>query len=341
MTRGTRSRYGQSGMWSRAVLFWSLGLASPLPLRLTHTVELPAHLAEGGFDHAAVHSPSGQLFVAHTANDSVDVVDIRERQYLRSIPGFPGVAGVLVSEEAHLLITSNRGATTVSVVPLDDESAGRSISVGGRPNGLALHPRRELLLAANIDRPGRPGVYTASIVDLKRSVVLADIALPGRPRWAVFDPFTDRFYVNIRDPPQIVAVGAKEPTRIAASFPVPFAGPHGLDLDDDRRRLFCACDARKLVRLDLRTERVTEAGSLSGAPDVTLLNPRRGRVYVAHSDPGGIDVVDADRGELLESISTEPGSGTMAFEPSTGELFVLLQESHSVGVYVDEEGPGP
>jgi len=36
-------------------------------------IDLPPHTTTGGFDHAAVHRRSGQIFVAHTANDAVDV----------------------------------------------------------------------------------------------------------------------------------------------------------------------------------------------------------------------------------------------------------------------------
>ena len=42
---------------------------------LTGYVELPEHKAKGGFDHAAVHAASGHVYVAHTANDAVDVFD--------------------------------------------------------------------------------------------------------------------------------------------------------------------------------------------------------------------------------------------------------------------------
>ena len=38
-------------------------------------VLLPAHDKPGGFDHAAVHGRRGRLYVAHTANDALDVVD--------------------------------------------------------------------------------------------------------------------------------------------------------------------------------------------------------------------------------------------------------------------------
>ena len=84
------------------------------PLRLAGHVELPAHQGKGGFDHAAVHAASGHVYVAHTANDAVDVFDPVARRHLFSVPGLPGVAGALVSDEAELIFSSNRGEPTRS-----------------------------------------------------------------------------------------------------------------------------------------------------------------------------------------------------------------------------------
>jgi hypothetical protein len=56
-----------------------------MPLRHRGFVELPAHAKPGGFDHAAVHEPTGRTYVAHTANDAVDILDVEARQYLGSI----------------------------------------------------------------------------------------------------------------------------------------------------------------------------------------------------------------------------------------------------------------
>jgi DNA-binding beta-propeller fold protein YncE len=64
-----------------------------MPLQQRGFVELPPHTKAGGFDHATVHEPTGRVFVAHTANDAVDVIDIAARKYVGSIPGLPTVAG--------------------------------------------------------------------------------------------------------------------------------------------------------------------------------------------------------------------------------------------------------
>src|SRR5881397_293797 len=79
-----------------------------MSLRLLGSIQLPGHAKDGGFDHAAVHHGSSRLYIAHTANDDVDVVDSASDRFLRSIHGLKGVAGVLVSDERDLLFTANR-----------------------------------------------------------------------------------------------------------------------------------------------------------------------------------------------------------------------------------------
>jgi DNA-binding beta-propeller fold protein YncE len=90
-------------------------------LELLGFTDLPENLKPGGFDHAAVHCGLGGLYVAHTANDTLDVIDSVQDRYLHSIPGLTGVAGALVSEEQNLVFTSNRGENTVGIFKTDDE----------------------------------------------------------------------------------------------------------------------------------------------------------------------------------------------------------------------------
>jgi DNA-binding beta-propeller fold protein YncE len=97
-----------------------------MPLRRLGFVELPAYAKSGGFDHAAVHEPTGRVYVAHTANDAVDVIDGGIRTYLGSIENLTGVAGALVASEPELIITSNRDGepfTTLSTPPAAPVSA--------------------------------------------------------------------------------------------------------------------------------------------------------------------------------------------------------------------------
>ena len=298
-------------------------------------IDLPAHAKPGGFDHAAVHGGRRRLYVAHTANDALDVIDCTTQTHVRSIPGLTGVAGALVSEEHDLVFTSNRGEDTIGIVsPERDELLAR-VAVGVRPNGLAYDPHRRLLLVANVGDPSRPESCTVSIVDVARRAVIASAPVAGRTRWAIFDPEIDCFYVNIADPPQIAVIEASAPAKVARTFSVPAAGPHGLDLDPAGRRLFCACDGKRVVALESRTGVVTDGIDIVGVPDVVFFNPRRQRLYVAIGDPGVIEVLETTPLGPRQVVTTEPGAHTTAFDPASETIYVFLPHTHRAAVYRD------
>jgi len=304
-------------------------------LEQTGEVRLPVHDKPGGFDHAAVHGPRGRLYVAHTANDAVDMIDCATNTYLGSIPRLGGVAGALVSEEHDLVFTSNRAENTVGIFSPSQEEALIKVKVGLRPNGLAYDAGRHLLLAANVGDPARPGFFTVSAVDVPTRAMIADVPVSGRTRWVVFHAEAGCFYVNIADPPQIAVIEAAKPSMVARTLSVPATGPHGLDLDAATHRLFCACDGKTLVVLDARSGSVLTQAELAGVPDVIFFNRERRHLYVAIGEPGVIEVFETDQMRRLESVRTEAGAHTLGFDPSRNTVYAFLPNTHRALVYAD------
>ena len=307
--------------------------ASPPLLQLSGYVGLPKHEGSGGFDHAAVHAQTGHVYVAHTANSAVDVFDPASRQHLFSVPQLPGVAGVLVSDEAQLIIASNRAENTVAIFPPGPDPQVSKVAVGVRPNGLAYDHGRRQALVANVGDPAVPGSHSLTVVSLDDRTVRAEITVPGRTRWAVYDPDAQAFYVNIADPAEIVVVDARRADRIARTLPIPSNGPHGLDLDLSTHRLFCACDSGTLVTLDTRSGQILAQDPLSGAPDVVFFDRVHRRLYVAVGDPGTIDVFETSALEKLGSVATEKGAHTFALAPRGEHLYAFLPASHRAAIY--------
>ena len=305
-------------------------------MELIGRVELPGHNGPGGFDHAAVQSSTGRLFVAHTANDAVDVIDCAEDRYLFSIPELTGVAGALVSEELGLIFTSNRGEDTAGILHSDEPHDLTKVKVGVRPNGLAVDPSRGLLLAANVGSPDIPGSHTLSVVDIERREMIHSISVPGRTRWTVFDPKADCFYVNIASPSQIAVVQASDPSRVARTIEIPAEGPHGLDLEAATGRLFCACDAGKLFAVEAASGKVLLQADLSGTPDVIFFNPACKHLYVAVGEPGVMDVFETDTLRRIETVTTTQGAHTIGFDAGRNKVYVFEPLSHSAAVYRDE-----
>ncbi len=282
-----------------------------------------------------MHGPRRTLYVAHTANNALDVIDAEAGKYLRSVPHLAAVAGALVGEEQGLVFTSNRGDNTVGIFAADHEEAVTKVAVGVKPNGLAYDPGRGLLLAANVGDPSIPGSFTVSVVDVSARTMIADIPVSGRTRWTVFDAEAGCFYVNIAHPAQIAIVESARPDRVARTFPVAAAGPHGLDLDASTHRLFCACDGAALVVLDSRSGVELARAELAGVPDVIFFNQARRHLYVAIGDPGLIEVFETDGMRRVEVTRTEMSAHRLGFDQTLHMVYAFLPDSHRALVFHD------
>lgn len=274
-----------------------------------------------GFDHADAYL--GRMYVAHTATDAVDVIDCRTNTYVRSLSDLPGVAGVLVDTARDLLFTSDRAVARVSVFRCSDEALLAQVGVGPRPNGLAFDPDRRHLYSFNLGEP--PGTdCTASVISIDERRVVQTIALPGRPRWAVFDPSGDRVYVAIQSPAILLAIDAGRLAE-ASRIEVGAEGPHGLALVG--RQLFCAADGRELAVIDFTNAvRVIKRLPLPGIPDVVMHDERRNTLYVAVGSPGTVTVFDTDRLVKVQTVETEEGAHTIGWDPATAQLYAFAPQ---------------
>src|SRR5207245_7041968 len=83
--RGSRSSTRSSGSspgWGDA----------DMALKHLGYVDLPLHVGSGGFDHAAVYQATGRVYVAHTAHDAIDVIDMPTRKHVVTIYRLTDVA---------------------------------------------------------------------------------------------------------------------------------------------------------------------------------------------------------------------------------------------------------
>src|SRR5213080_1152311 len=286
--------------------------------------------AKPGFDHADVHPQRRRLYVAHTGADRIELLDCNARTYLHALRAeLPRVAGVLIDEQQDLLFSSDRGAARVSVFACSDEELHGQVEVGPHPNGLAYDRERRQLYSFNLGEPLGENC-TASIVGLDSMGVIAELPLPGRPRWAVYDPERDVIYANIQQPAQIVVIDC-ERALIEHALEVPSAGPHGLWLDSGR--LFCAADGGELAVLERDSGEVIASLPLPGVPDVVMHDPELERLYVAIGEPGLVCSFDTNRLEQLETVETEQGAHTSCWDPISQCLYVFCPASGGAAIY--------
>ena len=302
-------------------------------LRPAGRVPLPPGRA-GSFDHADVDPVTGRVFVAHTEFATVDVIDPDSLRALEPIDGCPEGSGLFCAPAERLVFAASRGLGKVVLIDADGLRQVGEVAVGPKPNGLAWDGRRRRLLVADVDGADQ----AARIVDAASRSVIASTRLPGRPRWCVYDPAGDRFLVNIREPASLLVLSPDG--EVSATWTVPSAGPHGLDIDTERGEAFVACDGGEVVVIGLADGRVMGRIPISGQPDATWFNRARRRLYVGVADPGVIDVVDTEKRALAETVATEPGAKTSAFDAERQRLYVFLPGSCAAAVCEEASAAG-
>src|SRR5438270_731227 len=191
-----------------------------------------------------------------------------------------------------------------------------------------------LRLRGHVELPAHRGQGGFDHAAVHHRLGLLYLAHTANDALAVFDGARAAFCVNIAGPPWIQIVDAR--TRLVTrTIPLAATGPHGLDLDAARRRLFCACDDGALIEVDLETWAPATRATLSGPPDVIFFNAHLRHLYVAVGEPGVIDVLDTESWRRIETMPTERGAHTLAFDARHDTVYAFLPESHRAAVYQD------
>src|SRR6516165_12486207 len=74
-----------------------------MSLKTIGIIDIPGATGSA-FDHGAFDPKTRRVFVAHTARDSVEVIDHDAGSHIATLPGFPEAAGV-VAEDGSVLVT--------------------------------------------------------------------------------------------------------------------------------------------------------------------------------------------------------------------------------------------
>jgi DNA-binding beta-propeller fold protein YncE len=275
-----------------------------MPLKSLGVIDIP-DATDSAFDHAAFDPKTRRVFIAHTARNTVEVIDHDAGKHEATLPGFPSVAGA-VADDGEILVT-NRGSASLAWLDAATFETKAVLKTGARPNGAAIVKHLSLGIVACIgDDRETPTLHAFGLNDRRQ----VSINLPGRPRWCVTDAETKRVFLCIREPSMVLVVGMPDLHPIA-QWRLPSGGAHGLDIDHSRGRLYAACDDGTLVEVDSTSGAVTNVWPIAGAPDVTFFNPSTGRVHVAIGEPGLIETIDPRTGTTIQT-KTGVGAHTTA-----------------------------
>jgi DNA-binding beta-propeller fold protein YncE len=290
-----------------------------MALTAAGTIEIPDSTGTA-FDHGAFEPETRRVFIAHTARNSLEVVDADTNQHVATLRDFREAAGV-VADKGHVLVT-NRGGASVAWVDAHTLETRTVLKTGPRPNGVAIASSWRIAVVACIgDDSHEPQLQVLALEGDRRWV----LDLPGRPRWCVVDASEQRVFLAIRDPSMVLVARLPELNAVQ-HWPLPSQGAHGMDINHKDKLLYVACDGGSLVEVDARSGEMRREWSLPGGPDATFFNPVSGMVHVAIGDPGLIQSVDPRTGASTRFMTAFGATTTALIEPDRLYVFSPLHK---------------
>jgi YVTN family beta-propeller protein len=280
----------------------------------------------GGWDYLALDASGSRLFV--TRANRVDVIGTVSGSVAGSVADTAGVHGVALAPELRRGFTSNGGAASVTEFDLDTLRTLRVAKVTGtNPDAIVFEPVGNHVLTFN------GGSSNATVLDATTLNVVATIALPDKPEFAVVDG-AGHVFVNIESAQgQMVVIDART-LAVTATWPLPgCARPSGLALDRTHQRLFSVCDAKIMAVTDASSGRHVTDIPIGEHPDAAAFDPGLGLVFSSNGD-GTLTVIqqlDADHYRIAATLPTQKSARTLALDP----------RSHRVYLVAAQFGPAP
>jgi YVTN family beta-propeller protein len=268
---------------------------------------------EGGWDYLAVDAPAHRLYLTH--GPRVEVLDTRTGKSVGALTGLKGTHGVAFDPSGSVVYVSDGQANTVVVFDKNTLQQVASIPAGTNPDGILFEPSTKTVWAFN----GRS--KNATVIDMASNKAVATIALPGKPEFPQADG-KGGVFVNIEDKNEIAKL---DPTTrmIVAEWPLTGCeSPSGMAIDTKGHRLFSVCDGKKMAVTDYTTGKVLATPAIGDGPDAAAFDSAHDLAFSSNGE-GTLTVVNARNYTVEQTLPTQAGARTMAFDPSNGKVYLV------------------
>jgi DNA-binding beta-propeller fold protein YncE len=295
---------------------------------------IPLKGPPGKLDHQAVDSVHSRLFVANTANGSLDVIDLKAVKLLRQIPGQTGIQGIAYSADRDRIYVGNGGGGISNVFDGRDYQLLKSIPLGEDADNVRYDPRSNLIYVAHADE--ELSIYGSDDYALHPPIKLS------KPLGAFqLESKRPRLYANTKSSNQVAVIDTTK-SEVIERFSITRAQNNSaLAIDEGNHRLFVGCrKPAKLVILDSDTGQEIADAPLAGDVDDLYYDAKRKRLYASCGE-GFLIVIrqeNPDRYEAESRIATASLARTSRFDPGSGRLYLVVprqpeREGPEVWVY--------
>src|SRR5437867_1256167 len=287
-------------------------------LKLKQTIPLPG--VEGRIDHFALDASGERLFVCALGNNTVEVLDLRKGERIRSITGLGAPQGIVYIPELDRLFVANDKGGLCKIYD------GKSFQTVGELNFKddADNVRYDNAAKKIYVGYGSGGIAIVNAPDGKQ---IGSIKLSAHPEAFELEKNGKRIFVNVPNS-RHVAVIDREKGEVVTIWKTDLAfGNFPMALDEANHRLFVGCRLpSKLVVLNTESGEVAAKIDISGDPDDLFYDAKRHRIY-AICGAGKIDIIEQTDPNIYAAsakVNTADGARTGLFVSEGETLFVAV-----------------
>jgi DNA-binding beta-propeller fold protein YncE len=296
--------------------------------------KIPLGEVRGRIDHLAVDLARRRLFVAELGNDTVGVVDLKDRRVALRLTGLKEPQGIGYVASTDTLYVANAFDGTVRVFQGPDLSPTGRIELGDDADNVRVDETAHEVWVGY-------GGGALAVIDTASHRKIADVPLKAHPESFRLETPGQRIFVNVPDAHEIAVVDRTARKQIASWPNGPLSANFPLALDPARQRVvsifrhpptlaaFQAQDGKRIATVET-----------CGDSDDAYIDGKRNLVYLI-CGAGYVDVLEV-RGRTYQRVArvaTLSGARTGLFVPELDRLFVAARAHGSEPAAVWEFRP--
>ena len=270
---------------------------------------------DGGWDYLSVDSAAHRLYVSHATK--VVVVDLEKDSVAGEITNTPGVHGLAPAPDLSRGFVSCGREDKCAIVDLKTFQTISKVDTGKNPDAMLYDPARQEVYMFN--HTGG----SATVIDAKSGKVIATIPLDGKVEFGAVDTKAERVFVNLEDKSELAVIDTKTHT-VTNRWPIaPGEEASGLAFDEKNHRLFLGCGNKTMVMMDSVSGKVLASVPIGDGVDANAFDPATQLAFASCGD-GTTTIAheDGDKLTVVQTLSTQKGSRTMAIDPATHKIYL-------------------
>jgi DNA-binding beta-propeller fold protein YncE len=306
---------------------------APLPLKLEAKILLGD--VRGRIDHMAIDLERQRLFIAELGNDSVSIVDLKDRKVLHRISGLKQPQGVGFVPSTGTLYVANAGDGSLRLFQGENYSDVGRIDLGDDADNIRVDDAGNRVIVGY-------GSGALAVIDATTRGKIADIPLKGHPESFQLSRNGARIFVNVPNAREIAVVDLSAAKQVASWPMQSAAGNFPMALDEETGQVFTVFrNPAKLGVFAIRDGKSVAAPDTCGDADDIFIVAKRHNLYVSCGD-GSLDVVDThDAFRRIARVPTVAGARTALFVPDLDRLYLAAraQRGESAALWIFQPLP--